>query len=67
MQFLVQWANGSFQILTGEQLRKELDEYKKSPPRLYKLVTNCNPERLYVSWAKDSWILYDIYRNHVEI
>ena len=67
MQFLVQWANGSFQILTGEQLRKELDEYKKSPPRLYKLVTNCNPERIYVSWAKDSWILYDIYRNPIEI
>lgn len=67
MQFLVQWANGCFQTLTGEQLRRDLDLYKKSPPRIYRLIPYRNPERLYVSWAKDAWTLYDIYRNPIEI
>ena len=28
-QYLVQWASGAFQILTGEQLKQDLETYNK--------------------------------------
>ena len=49
MQYLVQLASGSFQILTGEQLLKELE----SPPRIYRLIPDSDPERLWAVWGKD--------------
>ena len=65
-QYLVQWAHGSFQTMTGEQLRKEIDEGKKAPSRIYRLIPNQDPQRLFVIWCNakhDIWYLVDAFNN----
>lgn len=66
-QYLIQWASGAFQIMTLDQLNRELDEWKQSPPVLYRLIPNQPPKRYWIIWGKNKeyWYLEDQYRNHV--
>ena len=68
-QYLIQWASGAFQIVTAEQLKKDLDEYQKAPPRIYRLIPNQDPKRLTVVWGtkREYWYLEDAYGNHLMI
>jgi hypothetical protein len=66
-QYLVQWASGAFQIVTAEQLRKDLDEYETAPPRIYRLIPDNPPERLWVIRMKGAWMIGDMYRNMIEL
>ena len=71
IQYLVEWANGTFQILTGEQLRKELDEWAEgwgsNPRPVYRLIPGQAPKRYHVVMRKDYWYLEDDFRNHLMI
>lgn len=66
-QYLVQWANGAFQIVTLECLKKDLDEYKITPPYLYRLIPGKHPERMWVMRIENKWMIGDMYRNMTEI
>ena len=66
-QYLVQWASGAFQIVTAEQLRKDLDEYETAPPRIYRLIPDKPPERLWIVRMNGAWMLGDICRNMIEL
>ena len=66
-QYLVQWASGTFQILTGEQLKQDLETYNKTPPFIYRLVSNRPPERRWAVRVNGSWMIGDMYRNMSEI
>lgn len=67
MQFLIQWANGTFQVMTGEQLKKEVEEWDNVPPRVYRLVPNRDPEYLYSVKVSKCWLLTDIFHNWIEL
>lgn len=67
IQYLVQWASGAFQIVTAEQLKKDLDDYETAPPRIYRLIPDNPPERLWVTRIGKTWMLGDMYRNMIEI
>ena len=72
-QYLVEWANGTFQILTAEQLRKELDEWAEgwgnNPRPVYRLIPGQAPKRYHIIFGKnhDYWYLEDDFRNHLMI
>ena len=67
-QYLMEWANGTFQVMTGEQLKKDLDEWsinwRKAPRPLYRLIPGQAPKRYHVILRKDYWYLEDDFRNH---
>ena len=58
-QYLVQYARGAFQILDGAQLKKELDEYGKSPAKIYRLVPDYPPERVWAVQVDGIWKIED--------
>lgn len=65
--YLVQWASGAFQILTGEQLKQDLETYNQAPPFIYRLVPNRPSERRWAVRVNGSWMIGDMYRNMSEI
>lgn len=46
MQYLVQWASGSFQVVDGEQLKKDEKEWGRTPPCVYRLIPYSAPEKV---------------------
>lgn len=66
-EYLVQWASGAFQILTGEQLKQYLETYNQAPHFIYILVPNRPPERRWVIRVNGFWMIGDMYRNMGEI
>lgn len=67
MQYLVEWANGAFQILTGQQLANDIDEYQSAPRQIYRLTPGQSPKRYRVIIGKGYWYLVDDYGNHLMI
>lgn len=67
MQYLVEWASGAFQVVTGQQLKQDIDEYWKEPKQLYRLTKGQKPKRLHTIIMKDYWYLIDDLGNHLMI
>lgn len=71
MQYLVEWANGTFQVLTGEQLKEDFNEWadgwKDNPRPVYRLVPGQAPKRYHAAIGKGYWFLEDDYGNHLMI
>lgn len=67
MQYLVEWASGAFQVVTGEQLAKDIDEYWKAPNQIYRLTKGQKPKRYHAIIMKDYWYLIDDLGNHLMI
>lgn len=67
MQYLVEWASGAFQILTGEQLAKDIEEFSKAPNQIYRLAKGQAPKRYHAVIGKGYWYLEDDYGNHLMI
>ena len=66
-QYLVEWASGAFQVLTGQQLAKEIDEFWKAPKQIYRLIPGEKPKHYRAIIMKDCWYLEDDFRNHLMI
>ena len=64
-QYLVEWANGSFQVMTGEELAKEVEEWvigwENNPRPVYRLIPGKEPKRYHVVFDKNwkYWFLKD--------
>lgn len=67
MQYLVEWANGAFQVVTGQQLAKDIDEFQKAPNQIYRLTKGQKPKHYKANIGKDYWYLEDDYGNHLMI
>lgn len=67
-QYLVEWANGTFTVMTGQELAKEIetwaDGWKGNPRPVYELIPGQAPKRYHVILRKDYWYLEDDFRNH---
>ena len=67
MQYLVEWASGAFQTVTGEQLAKDIEEYRQAPKQIYRLLPGKKPNHYRAVIMKDCWYLTDDYGNHLMI
>lgn len=67
MQYLVEWASGAFQIVTGEQLAKDIEEYRQAPKQIYRLIPGQKPKHYRAIIGKGYWYLEDDYGNHLMI
>jgi len=65
--YLIQWENGRFWILTGEQLKDEMEEWDNVPPRVYRLIPDRHPERMWGVKVNGSWLLVDIHNNQITL
>lgn len=67
MEYLVEWAHGGFEVVTGGKLAKSIEEWpnnwKKNQRPVYRLVPGQAPKRYTVKFVKDSWYLTDGYNN----
>ena len=70
-QYLVEWASGAFQIMTGEELAKEIEErvdnWGSNPRPVYRLIPGQAPKRYHVILGNGYWYLEDDFRNHLMI
>lgn len=67
MQYLVEWASGAFQTITGEQLATDIEEYHKAPKQIYRLVPGQKPKHYTANIGEGYWFLIDDYGNHLMI
>lgn len=67
MEYLVEWACGTFTVMTAEKLAHDIaewmDGWKKNPRPVYRLVPGQAPKRYTVKFVKNSWYLTDGYNN----
>lgn len=66
-QFLVEWASGAFQTVTGEQLAKDIEEYRQAPKQIYRLTPGQQPKHYRAVIGNNYWYLADDYGNHLMI
>ena len=67
MQYLIECASGAFQTVTGEQLAKDIEEYRQAPKQIYRLLPGQKPKHYRAVIMKDCWYLEDDFRNHLMI
>lgn len=65
-QYLVQWPKGAFQLFTADELRRSLDDNEQLP-RIYRLIPDKPPERMWIVRMNGTWMIGDMYRNMIDL